>query len=88
MERRLPATFLVLCLLTGAAPAATPVVSNVSMTARCADPTMVDITFTLADAEGDSCWIFPFGHNPTTREHIPMACFAVQAGGVVPLLVL
>ena len=55
MKHPLCAPLLALCLLPLAAPAAPPVVSNVSMAVRCADPTMVEITFALADAEGDAC---------------------------------
>ena len=73
---------LSILLLAGAmaARAADPVVSNVTTSVRCTDPTMVDVTFTITDADGDDCWVFPFAHDPNTRETIPMTCFAVQGG--------
>lgn len=86
MSEPLRALLLALGLFALTAAATPPTVSNVTMAVRCADPTMVDITFTLADDEGDSCWIFPFGHNPTTREYVPMTCFAVPPDGTLKTL--
>ena len=76
--RLVPALVLAaLGLLAPAARTADPVVSDI-VTTVCGGGALVDITFTLADADGDHCWIFPFGHIPATREHVPMTCFLVE----------
>ncbi|MBI1290128.1 SUMF1/EgtB/PvdO family nonheme iron enzyme [bacterium] len=56
---------LALACLPFAALAADPVVSNVSYTVTGqANLRRVDITFTLADADGDSCWLDLWTHAP------------------------
>lgn len=70
----------------GMALAADPVVSNVSFSVRGNEHiTLVDVTFTLADADGDACWLHLWGHDAaintteaaeaTGRVYYPMCTF-------------
>lgn len=80
--KRMLAAIAILALSVGLpgtiAHAASPVVSNI-LTEVTAEK-QVNITFTLADADGDECWIFPFAHNTETNEYIPITCFLSEDG--------
>lgn len=56
--------------------AAEPTVSTIGTALRGNEHvSLVDVTFALADTDGDNCHLFVFGHNAATREYTPMGHF-------------
>ena len=59
-----------------AAFAADPMVDSVSYAVRGNEfITLVDVSFTLSDGDGDNCYVSLFGHDVVTLAHYPMRTF-------------
>jgi large repetitive protein len=68
---------VVATLPMAAAMGAAPVMQSVSWTKSGNEyVTLVEVTFTFSDADGDECWVALWGHDELTRQHFPMQSFA------------
>ena len=76
LTRKTCCLMLIVLSLASICHAADPVVSLVTTTVRGNEHiTLVDVTFTFSDADGDDCHVALFGHDAVTRQHFPMVTF-------------